>query len=115
MTVTMELYPNYLKVIVVGEWAIAEIFQLIETLKAEADQASVKRLLVDLQGLDGNPSWTDRSNAGKRIAFVLHGYKLAVVARAEAIDHSGEIVAVNRGATMVVVPSEEEALEWLGA
>ena len=114
MTITTEQHPTYLKAIAVGEWNMDEIFQLIASLKEGADRAHLRRLLVDVQGLEGSPSWADRASAGKRIALVLKDYKLAVVARAEIIDHSTEIVAVNRGATMVVVPSEEEALEWLG-
>jgi hypothetical protein len=49
-----------------------------------------------------------------RVAAVLrHRIRLAVVARADYIDKFGENTAVNRGARMAVMSSEEHARAWL--
>ena len=99
---------------VAGPWNLADIFALIERVRAEADGAGLERALVDMREVPGPIPEMEKFFAGERIAAVLkHRIRLAVVARAEYITHFGENVAVNRGARMAVTSSEEHALAWL--
>ena len=113
LTVTTQTCPEYLKVVVAGDWSLDGILKVIESLKAEADRAERSRLLVDLRGMEGNPQVVERYDAGRHIAMFLLEYRMAVVAQAKHITHFAELVANNRGATMAVFISKEEAISWL--
>jgi hypothetical protein len=99
---------------VTGAWNLAEIFALIARVRQEADAAGLDAVLVDLSAVPGPIPQMERFFAGERVAAVLrHRIRLAVVARAEYIDKFGENTAVNRGARMAVMSSEEHARAWL--
>jgi len=99
---------------VVGPWNLPDIFALIDRVREEADAAGLERALVDLREVPGPIPEMERFFAGERVATVLkHRIRLAVIARAEYINHFGENVAVNRGARMAVMSSEEHARAWL--
>jgi hypothetical protein len=97
-----------------GPWNLGDIFALIGRVREEADAAGLDAALVDLLDVPGPIPQMERFFAGKRVAEVLkHRIRLAVVARAEYIDKFGENTAVNRGARMAVMSSEDHALAWL--
>jgi hypothetical protein len=97
-----------------GPWNLADIFALIARVREEADAAGLDVALVDLLDVPGPIPQMERFFAGKRVAEVLkHRIRLAVVARAEYINKFGENTAVNRGARMAVLSSQEHALAWL--
>ena len=114
LIMTVELRPEYLHLVVTGDWSLADALPLVGRIKEEADRAERRKILVDALGIGGSrPTWTEKSKLGQEIAETLQGYRLAVVARAERLDHSTEIVAGNRGVKMASRRSEEEALQWL--
>jgi hypothetical protein len=97
-----------------GAWNLTDIFALIDRVRQEADAAGLAAVLVDLSAVPGPIPQMERFFAGERVAAVLrHRIRLAVVARAEYIDKFGENTAVNRGARMAVMLSEEHARAWL--
>ena len=101
---------------VAGPWNLADIFGLIDRVREEADAAGLDAVLVDLSAVPGPIPQMERFFAGVRVAEVLkHRIRLAVVVRAEYINKFGENTAVNRGARMAVLSSEEHALAWLDA
>jgi len=114
LSVTSETYDRYLKVTVTGQWQLDDVLELIQVIKAEAERAGRERVLVDLRGVDGRPSQMDRFFAGKQVAEDLGKFRIAVVSRPEYINKFAENTAVNRGARFAVMPSEEEAINWLG-
>jgi len=79
---TTEPHDHYLKMTVTGHWKLPDIMELIEIIKAAAEQAGNDRVLVDLRGVEGRPKEMDRFYADERAAKVF-GFKLkvAVVAR----------------------------------
>ncbi len=114
LTATTETYPEYLKVVVAGNWSLDGILKVIENLKGEADQAGRNRILADLRDIaGGDPPVGERYDAGRHVAMFLPGYRLAVVTYARQIQHVAEMAANNRGAVMAMFASEEEAVSWL--
>ena len=105
---------RFIRFDVSGAWNLADIFALIGRVREEADAAGLDAALVDLLDVPGPIPQMERFFAGKRVAEVLkHRIRLAVVAREEYINKFGENTAVNRGARMAVLSSEEHALAWL--
>jgi len=105
---------RYVHFDVSGPWNLADIFALIGRVREEADAAHLDAALVDLLDVPGPIPQMERFFAGKRVAEVLkHQIRLAVLVRAEYINKFGENTAVNRGARMAVLSSEEHALAWL--
>ena len=116
MTLAIEsrVEEGYVRFDVSGPWNLADIFALIARVREEADAAGLDVALVDLLDVPGPIPQMERFFAGKRVAEVLkHRIRLAVVVRAEYINKLGENTAVNRGARMAVLSSEEHALAWL--
>ena len=86
----------------------------MEALKAEADRAGCKQAILNLTAAQGPTSTMDRYFLGERAALIFRAQlKVAVVFRAEGITKIGENVAVNRGAQLTVVPTEQDAVKWL--
>ena len=116
LTSKSELQGQCLKFGVAGSYASrAEIFQVMDQLKAEADRTGCRRAILDLTAAQGTTSDMDRYFLGEHAALIFGAQlKVAVVFRAEGITKFGENVAVNRGAQLTVVPTERDALKWLG-
>ena len=83
-------------------------------------------LLVDCRQVDGEPTFSERFEFGKFVAEVniaaVHDgrtqlVKFALLGSYPLIDPGriGEVVAVNRGASVRVTTDPEEAVTWLGA
>lgn len=106
--------PLYLRVTTIGEYSFDELFGFLDRIKAEASLAGRDRILVDSLQLRGRLSEAERFQGGKRIAETFGSEtKLAWMMPDENITKLGEMAAVNRGAKLLVVSSESEALEWL--
>jgi hypothetical protein len=95
---------------VAGKWSLPDVFGLIERVREEADTAGLERALIDMSEVTGPIPNMERFFAGERVAAVVKGrIRLAVVAREEYINRFGENVAINRGARISVLSSEEHA------
>jgi hypothetical protein len=116
LTSQSELQGQCLKIVVAGRYASrAEVFQVMDQLKAEADRAACQLAILDLTAAEGPTTDMDRYFLGEHAALVFGAQlKVAVVFPAEGITKFGENVAVNRGARLTVVPTEHDALKWLG-
>ncbi|MEP6484306.1 MAG: hypothetical protein ABJB01_07645 [Rudaea sp.] len=86
----------------------------MDTLKAEAGANDCRLALLNLIAAQGRTTDIDKFYLGEYAASVFRGIlKVAVVFPAESITKFGENVAVNRGAKLAVLATEEEALTWL--
>ena len=113
-TEEFSLDPLYLRVTTVGEYAFDELFGLLDRIRDEASRAGRRRILVDSLQLMGALSEAERFQGGKRIAETFGPEtKIAWLMQDQNITKLGEMAAVNRGAKLLVVSSESEALEWL--
>jgi hypothetical protein len=114
LSVSSEVYDRYVKITVTGEWELLEVLKLIGTVRAMCQSAQRSNVLVDMCGVEGDPSDPDRFWAGKQTALALgHEVKVAIVSRAERINKLAQNAAVDRGAHLIVVPTEQEAVVWL--
>ncbi|MDR3389798.1 MAG: hypothetical protein P4L92_22385 [Rudaea sp.] len=110
-----ELHGQCLKFRVTGSYdSRDEIFRVMEKLKADADLAGSRQAILDLTDAHGPTSDMDRYFLGERAALIFRAHlRVAVVFPAEGITKFGENVAVNRGAQLAVVPTEQDAMAWL--
>jgi hypothetical protein len=74
----------------------------------------LRRVLVDLTGITGQPPDIDRFELGERLAQVFGTtHTLAIIGRKESVNRLAETVAQNRGTALRVFFTEREALSWL--
>jgi hypothetical protein len=109
--------PNgHLRIVARGELLLPAVYELIDRIKAETGARDCPRVLLDMRAVPGMPSETERYKWGVRIADVI-GWRvrLAIVAAPEAINKLAENTAVNRGANLIALSDEQEALRWLYA
>jgi hypothetical protein len=112
--VTTDIYPEYLRLICVGEFSVPALFEFIEQVNTEALAAGRKRVLVDSRGITGDLTDADRFLGGERSAQVFGSrLKVAVMMPAEQITKMAELAASNRGAKLLITTSEDEARDWL--
>jgi hypothetical protein len=106
--------PEYVRITAFGEYSLEDLYSFIDQIKAEAEKAFRKTVLVDSRGVKGNMTDADRFFAGRRIAELFGSrLKAAVVMPENGVTKLGESVAVSRGAKLLVTESEQEALDWL--
>ncbi len=112
--VNSTVHSGYIRVGATGECSLPNIYQFIDEIKRLAIDAGRDRILIDIQKVEGMPTGADLFFAGERIAEVFGGrLKTAVLNRPERINKLGEMTAVNRGARVIVVADETDALAWL--
>ena len=112
-----EMYQGYAVIRPTGEVSFNAAVEFVSRSLVSARSRQVRNLLVDTTRLSGFPSpdTVQRFFMAVEWAAVSNGVRLAVVARAELIDHErfGVTVARNRGLHSNVFSSETEAIEWL--
>lgn len=106
--------PGYLRVIVRGEYPSKKRHEVLSTIHAKMTELSYNRVFADCRGLDAPKTEMDRFNLGVAIAeMVANRYRIAVVSKPEQINRFMENAAVNRGARLVVMSDENDAIAWL--
>jgi hypothetical protein len=86
----------------------------LRSIREEAANSGNTRVLVDGRDLPAPAAEMDRFNIGAAIAELFgHRIKVAILFPRALINKFAENVAVNRGATVLVVSDEEAALQWL--
>ena len=92
-----------------------ETFRVMDALLLAAQQHGCKCAVLNLIEAQGHTSDIDKFYLGEYAARVFGGkLKVAVVFPAKGITKFGENVAVNRGAKLAVLPTEQDAMRWLG-
>ncbi|MBK6751459.1 MAG: hypothetical protein IPG67_16045 [Acidobacteria bacterium] len=113
---TVENGPEYLKLTAVGDHSAEEMYAFIDNIKAEAVRNDSKRVLVDSFEYSTLMSEADKFALGSHLAKTFGPrLKVAIMLPAEHISKLGELAAVNRGANLLVTPSESDAIAWLTA
>jgi hypothetical protein len=127
MNLTFKVFAasKLLRVEVTGDFSRAEALETIDPTLEVLIQHSLRKVLVDIRQVKGNPSTMDRyafsvalaekfnkactsgADASTRFGFV---GKEPMVEK----DRFGETVAVNRGLNLKVMEDMDEALQWLG-
>lgn len=108
--------PNFLRVTTVGQYDFKELFPFLADVKAEADKAGKRRVLIDSRLLEGSMTEAEKFQGGQKIAELFGArVKVALLMPSAVITKLGELTANNRGARFLVSSSEIEALDWLDA
>jgi len=106
--------PQFLIVMITGEWTLTDVLKSIEDIKTESDKQEAKLILLDLQGLSSPDSEMTRFYSGEKIASVFGSfYKIAGYSQIEKINRFAETVAINRYANFKMFTSETDAINWL--
>ena len=110
-----EIDSGCLKLRVTGTFrSREETFRVMDRLKIEAAAHHCRCALLDLTAAQGRTSDIDKFYLGEYAAKLFgSALKVAVVFPAEGITKFGETVAVNRGARLAVLATQEEAMAWL--
>ncbi len=105
---------NYLLVESDEPYSLALFMVTIHEIAARCKAGNLKKALVDISKMTGDPSIIDRYETGLEISKYW-GAKIQVasVARDSLINFLAETVAVNRGANFKVFSEMAPALEWL--
>lgn len=109
----VEIGPEIIRVATAGKYVFNEMFPFLDRVKAAAEAAGKRKILIDCRKLDGKMTEAERFQGGQRIAEVFGSrFRVALLIPAENITKLGELTAVNRGAKFTVVATETEATEF---
>ena len=105
---------TYLLAIVNGSYSLEVFMSVIHEVAERCRKEKLKKALIDLRKVEGNPSIIDLYELGVEIANAVGpGIRGAAVARSKMVNYMGENTAVNRGAIFKVFTDIEQAMEWL--
>jgi hypothetical protein len=106
---------NYLFMESDEPYSLPMFFVTIHEVAGRCQEQGLKKALIDISKMVGDPSIIDRYETGVEIAkYWGRNLKVAAVAREGIINYLAETVAVNRGAHFKVFWKRSEAMEWLG-
>jgi hypothetical protein len=124
MEVTTEVKKGYLNVILEGRFEIPEAEKIATRIFEYCHQIKVQKVLIDARSIEGPISLVTKiefadSMADRQMEYMAKGsaqVKIAhVVAKGMAEPGKfGDSFAANRGMSIFVTSSIEEALRWLG-
>src|SRR5260221_10235052 len=101
------VHADHVRVGATGDCSLPQIFEFIDAIKNIAVESGRDRVLIDIRSVEGMPSGADLFYSGERMAEIFsHKLKAAVLNRPERINKLGEMTAVNRGASVLVVSEE---------
>jgi len=111
--VTFQRETGYLRVTCCGPFPSTTYREILDSILRQAADSGDTRVLLDGRALSA-PTQVDRFDVGVAVAELFRGrIKLAVLFPRHLITKLAETVAVNRGASVLVVSDEEDALRWL--
>jgi hypothetical protein len=115
----MPIFENkgtYLLMLPNKAYALETYLEAIWEALRVCDKNGLTGILADVRSLDQTIPVSDRFKLGVEFANLLGAkYKLAILARPDFIDRTGENTAVNRGGQVFVTSSMDEATKWLEA
>jgi hypothetical protein len=112
ITVTKD--GGFLRVTIRGPATRTNLLGAVERIIVETKLEDIWRVLVDATGAPATLGAFDKYQIGVEFARVAdRRMTMAVVARAEIVDHFFETVARNRGGPVRVFTDETAALHWL--
>ena len=87
---------------------------MVQDIADRCQQENFRKVIVDLTQMEGNPSILDRYTIGAEVARICGPrIQCAAIVNRSLINQMVENVAVNRGAKLKVVSTQDEAVAWL--
>ncbi len=115
--IDVELQGGLMSVTARGNLTFDATLRLLKQVCDTAAEKQIKKILVNSLAVDGDLTTLERYQLGVEIAaYIMQRQKntrLAFVGQPPQMDGFGVRVAQNRGMTVEVFPSEQEALNWL--
>lgn len=96
-----------------GRWVLAAFHPLLEAIRDAAEQHGLRHVLVDARAVPDNIAAAERDEAGKQIAAMLPGLRIALLFDPARTTRLAENTAVNGGADMAIFGEPDEAMAWL--
>ena len=118
MKLHMEPREGYFLAEFSGKASLEDSINSIDTVFAACREHGAACLLVDVRGIEGSSSVTDRYHLGAHLAkSAMRAVRTALLCREDQWmpDRPLENTAVNRGALLKTTARLDEALAWLGA
>jgi len=119
MDVHVEVVGDRVEALGRGTYSLTASLRFLSQAFETAARENLKKILVDVRGLAGNPSVSDRYDVGMFIATRCaerhFDIRIALVGKEPLVDPErfGELVARNRFAKGRVFSETHEALTWL--
>ncbi len=114
--VSLTRFTQYVQLLVSGPTSMKSFVELVDTMGKETAFWSDRKVLVDLQGVDGELTPTEQIFLGELVAQNLpHLEKIASVVPANRITHNSETAAQDLGMRLRVFTSRDDAIGWLTA
>ena len=116
MKMTFDVEPDtaLLKVNLEGDYPADNLAQVLSEVRESQIKHNSSKILIHALAVDAPQTEFQRYATGERLSATFGNHvKVAIVYPAELITKFTENVAVNRGAFLKIVPTEEEALNWL--
>jgi hypothetical protein len=112
--ITVTEADGFLRLTLRGPGTRANLLATVRRIIAETQSRNIWKVLLDATGGSSLVGAFDKFEIGVELARAAdRRLRLAVVARAEVVDHFFETVARNRGGAVRVFTDEAAALLWL--
>jgi hypothetical protein len=110
---SLEVFDKYIKFYLTGDSLLEDIIDIITTMERMSKENNRTKILIDAVNVTP-PTQLERFRMGEIAASTdKHKNRIALFTKPEIINKFFENVAVNRGVSITVVGSEQEALDWL--
>ncbi|MCP5146364.1 MAG: hypothetical protein H6978_16255 [Gammaproteobacteria bacterium] len=116
MNLTIETYERdgYTLFVASGDRTLTSIGELVANVLRHGGERPRSYAIVDVRNLRGTLSFVERFEISRQMAEQWgHRVTAAIVYLPGLINKFGENTAVNRGARLVVVGTQDEAVAWI--
>ena len=117
MRTAATLKDGILWIKVTGEAEVEDAVRVFAKMCGDAAARKARGVLMDLSKLTGNLTGQERLELGSRVAACAEALggapRIAVLNAPPTVDGFAAMVAQNRGVTVELFDTPEEALEWL--
>jgi hypothetical protein len=114
LEVQVHVASTRLSIKAVGEYSLANLYDLFDRVKEESAKRATQGVILDLADVAGTIPIMDMIVLGKHCSTIWKSaHRIAIVSPMEGLHKVFENVARNGGAQIAVVPNQCEAMEWL--
>lgn len=111
---TIEIHDTHVLIYYDGPNDVNTLTSLMEEVSEICKKGNIKKLLIDLSNMTGEPKFIDRFKLGVAAVRILRALsKVAVVYKNVETNRFAEIVASNRGLPSYITHDINEAKRWL--
>ena len=114
ITFACESDKALLRVTLEGDYPTDNVAQLVAQIREQQLSHNCNKILIHALAVEKPQSEFDRYTSGEALSSTFgNQVRIAIVYPAEITTKFTETVAVNRGAFLRIMPTEEDAINWL--